>query len=129
MAAPLPYDPLPGADRPGSLAEAVQANLYALAMTLGSREGLALVGGARKIAFGTAPVTFTASATSAVATVAHGLGSVVTAVYFGDLGGVGWAHAQVVPGSMNQTSFGMQAREVTGAAVTGSNQIAWLATG
>lgn len=80
--------------------------------------------------FGTVTLTYTASATSAAATVTHGLGK--TPEYIGSLGTTGLSKRHVVnyvSGSRNDTDFQLQAETADSAAVTGSISVFWVVIG
>lgn len=99
------------------------------ALAVGTVLQLAATGTTRKVAFGTASVSYSASNTSSTATVTHGLGttpSVVVAIQSNDGDG---RIASVGVSSIGSTTFVLQARDWAGSTVTKTSTLYWVAIG
>lgn len=82
-----------------------------------------------EIRYGTTVLTWTASTTSAGATVSHGLGKTpqIVVATVGAYGSSNAAHAQV--GGFGATTFNLQGQITAGAALTGTLPCYWIAIG
>lgn len=121
----FPFQILNGLDDAQQNFEALES-LDILDQTAESVLQLAVTGTKRKIAFGTVSLTFTASTTSAAASVSHGLGVAPVGVWLqlGALTAVGGAVT-----ATSSSTFTAQAFTTNVATVTGTVPFYWLAIG
>lgn len=81
------------------------------------------------IRFGVSSVTFTASATSATATVTHGLGKTPGYIGLTPVSSASWYVLRYLSGSRNSTSFQVSGRTIDGTTPSLTASFFWMVIG